>query len=285
VSVRTPSSVTANCSLPDRNAHRRLVPGAAGRDLPDEIPRPISLPGVHEAAQRLAALLPRGHLVELGAGEGAFCQWALQENFKVTALEIDPAIFRVPGAQCLAADLNTTVPLPDACCDLAVAMDIVEHLENPFQLLREMERILRPGGRAIISTPNEHNLANRWTYFTTGFYGDSRRVIDENDPQLPMKHINMTPPAQLELVWRRAGFELERVEVSRHRALAWLLLPVLWPLQTFKYWSKIRSAADDAQRQRCRDAYAFLNRLSLQVGRVIVCQLRKPGPGRFTVSE
>ncbi len=276
--VSTAGRVTAEHSSPTRNAHRSLVPGVQGRDLPDDIALPISLPGVHEVAQRMVADLPRGHLVELGAGEGAFCQWAVREDFDVTALEIDPSIFRAPGVTCLSADLNRAAPLPDACCDVAIAMDVVEHLENPFQLLREMARILRPGGRAILSTPNEHNLANRWTYFTTGFHGDSRRVIDENDPQLPMKHINMVPPAQLELVWRRAGLELERVEVSRHRALAWMLLPLIWPWQTLKYWAKIRAAADPAGRQRCRTAYSFLNRLSLQVGRVIVCQLRKPGP-------
>ena len=107
--------------------------------------------------------------------------------------------------------------------------------------MRQMARILRPGGRAILSTPNEHNLANRWTYFTTGFYGDSRRVIDENDPQLPMKHVNMVPPAQLELVWRRAGLELERVEVSRHRALAWMLLPLIWPWQTLKRQNPVQA--------------------------------------------
>lgn len=276
MSVGTAGGVVANRRSPTRNAHRQLVPGVQGRDLPDEVALPISLPGVHEVTQRMVADLPRGPLVELGAGEGAFCQWAVQKGFDVTALEIDPTIFRVRGVKCLPADLNGPVPLPDACCDVAIAMDIVEHLENPFQLLRELARILRPGGRAILSTPNEHNLANRWTYFTTGFYGDSRRVIDEHDPQLPMKHVNMVPPAQLELVWRRAGLELERVAVSRHRAAAWLLLPLLWPWQTLKYWSKIRAAADPAQRRRCRTAYSFLNSLPLQVGRVIVCQLRKP---------
>ena len=268
--------LSLNSETTHRNAHRQLVPGVRIGELRDDVPLPISLPGVHQVAQRMVNDLPRGQLVELGAGEGAFCQWAAREKFDVTALEIDPNIFRASGIECVPADLNQTVPLPDTCCDVAVAMDIVEHLENPFQLLREMARILRPGGRAILSTPNEHNLANRLTYFTTGFYGDSRKVLDEHDPQLPMKHVNMVPPSQLEFIWRKAGLELERVEVSRHRALAWLMLPVFWPLQSLKYWSKIRATGDAAARKRCQTAYAFLNSLPLQVGRVILCQLRKP---------
>ena len=258
-----------------RNAHRELVPGVKGRDLPDEEPLPISLPGVHETAQEMVRQLPRGKMVELGAGEGAFCQWGRREGFDVTALELDPAIFRVPGVECLSADLNQAVPLPDACCDLVVAMDIIEHLENQYQFVREISRILRPGGRAVLSTPNEHNLANRWTYFWSGFYGDSRHVIDEHDPQLPMKHVNMIPPSQMDLAWRRADMQLEDVAVSRHRALAWMLLPMVWPVQTLRYRSRLRKETDPVHRERCRATYGFLNRLSVLVGRVLICQLIK----------
>ena len=46
----------------------------------------------------------------------------------------------------------------------------VEHLEDQFAFVRECWRVLKPGGRLLLSTPNILGLASRWRYFWTGFF-------------------------------------------------------------------------------------------------------------------
>ena len=242
----------------------------------DHAPREWVLPGVHAAARRLLAGVARGRLLDLAAGEGAMSQWACAHGFDVVATEIDRSIFRARGIPCHAVDLNQLLPLADASFDVVTALEIIEHLENQYQFVREIARVLRPGGHAILSTPNEHNLQNRWNYFLTGFYGDSRHVIDEQDPEMPLRHINMIPPSQLELVWRRAGLELAGIDISKLRPTTWLWLPLMLPLQRLRYQLKLSRIRDPRALDRCRRVYALLGDVRMLMGRVVVYHLVKP---------
>src|SRR5260370_32500224 len=66
------------------------------------------------------------------------------------------------------ADLNQTFPFEDATFDVAMAVEILEHLENPRSFLRELARVLKPGGRAIVSTPNLTSLLSRVLFAACG---------------------------------------------------------------------------------------------------------------------
>ena len=48
----------------------------------------------------------------------------------------------------------TAVPLPDAAVDLVVSFETIEHLRQHDEMLSELRRVLRPGGRVIISSPD-----------------------------------------------------------------------------------------------------------------------------------
>jgi SAM-dependent methyltransferase len=53
------------------------------------------------------------------------------------------------------------LPLPSNCCDLLSLFDVLEHIPRPQVLLREVHRLLRPGGLLVIKVPNAANLRNR----------------------------------------------------------------------------------------------------------------------------
>lgn len=53
------------------------------------------------------------------------------------------------------ADVETTIPLPDASVDLIATRNVLEHFRKPDRAFRECRRVLRPGGCVYILTPNK----------------------------------------------------------------------------------------------------------------------------------
>jgi SAM-dependent methyltransferase len=55
------------------------------------------------------------------------------------------------------------VPLPESEADVVVAVETIEHLENPRACLRELVRLTRPGGWVVVTTPNQLSLLSKLT--------------------------------------------------------------------------------------------------------------------------
>ncbi len=100
------------------------------------------------------------------------------DRFKVDA---ERAIAFMPAAQgavnwphgepsATALVFEEDLPLPDSCIDRIVMMHSLEHAENPIETLREMWRILAPGGHLVIVVPNRRGVWARLehTPFGTG---------------------------------------------------------------------------------------------------------------------
>src|SRR5690606_25845842 len=118
-----------------------------------------------------------GSLADLGAGQGALSAWAHDAGFETTAVDFNRGNFVADGIKFIQADLNKPLPVADNTFDIVAALEVIEHLENSYATMREIARILKPGGYAVVSTPNESNLAARLSYFTSGFYSDAAYVM------------------------------------------------------------------------------------------------------------
>lgn len=67
------------------------------------------------------------------------------------------------------ADLNfDSLPYENNSFDVITGFQMIEHLENPFHVMREAHRVLRPGGLFIISFPNPFQWAFRLKFLFTG---------------------------------------------------------------------------------------------------------------------
>ncbi|MFI5350626.1 MAG: methyltransferase domain-containing protein [Elusimicrobiota bacterium] len=72
------------------------------------------------------------------------------------------------------------LPFPDASFDFVLCKDVLEHLLMPLELLTELRRVLRPGGKLLCHVPNHFTLPARTRFLFTNnidtynFYPDSR---------------------------------------------------------------------------------------------------------------
>ena len=113
----------------------------------------------------------RGSALDLGCGNGKTLL-SLGENFSelhgIDILDILSPEARTK-VKFSSADLNFEKLLfADNSLNLVTAFQIIEHLENPFLVMREAHRALRPGGIFMFSVPNPFNLAFRFKFLFTG---------------------------------------------------------------------------------------------------------------------
>jgi SAM-dependent methyltransferase len=171
----------------------------------------------HQITLRLAAAEAPGRALDLGAGQGALSEALKLRGFEVTAADINTAQFRASGVTCAKLDLNRPLPFPDEGFDLVLAVEILEHLESPRAFLREIFRVLRPGGLAVVSTPNITSLPSRVLFLATGcfdlFVPTKRRLEDPLDAEAD-GHISPLPGWLLRYHLREGGFEIEKTRYT-----------------------------------------------------------------------
>jgi SAM-dependent methyltransferase len=106
-------------------------------------------------------LFPGARLLDAGCGRALqFCRH-FQAGHQVIGIDLDPVLetrnactpFGVRG------DL-TNLPFPSEYFDLVISRSVVEHLESPLFVFREFYRVLRPGGKLVIVTPNKYDYVS-----------------------------------------------------------------------------------------------------------------------------
>jgi SAM-dependent methyltransferase len=216
-----------------------------GSDAPPDESREIR-PISHASTNRrvLDLVLPLvgagTRVLDVGAGEGYFSQllgehvatrFGVAPADVVHACDVHPEYFRYAKVPCAPIDPSGRLPYDDATFDVVCSLEVIEHVEDQFHFCRELLRVLRPGGTAIVSTPNVLNVNSRWRTLHSGF-----AVLFDPLPQSEVDvvhtsgHIHPIGWYYLALMLRRAGARTLRLEFDRHKRSAHLLRALLWPV-------------------------------------------------------
>lgn len=166
----------------------------------------FAAPGLHAAAATLlASAAPAGaRVLEIGAGSGAMSLRLRDAGFAVTASDLFRESFKPADVPFVAADLDTDfAPALAGRFDAVLALEIIEHLENPRHLLRQLRAILPPGGQLVLSTPNIANPVSQALFLRRGqfqWFGD--------EDYREHGHITPLSPWQMEKALAECGFAL-----------------------------------------------------------------------------
>lgn len=173
----------------------------------------------------------RGKLFEGSCGRGKSANRLASLGYQVTCSSLVGRPQLAPGIECReGVDLNRGLPFDPESFDVAVLQEVIEHLENPAHVVREFNRILRPGGRWVLTSPNASCLRSRLHFLFTGFLKGRRRPGNYNLP--PGEYSNLFIPflPTLHYLLWSYGFRVVATGRSARKASSLVLYVLLFPL-------------------------------------------------------
>ena len=170
---------------------------------------------VKELCAKITDRTPR--ILDVGCGTGANLKM-LSQFGDAEGVDISPDALefcRERGLMNVKLGAAEALPYEDGAFDLVTALDVVEHLDDDLGGLREMHRVLRPGGRVLLFVPTF-----MWLWGIQDVVSNHRR--------------RYTLP-ELRRVAREAGFEIERTTYANI-----IFLPPVFLVRTLMRFTGIK---------------------------------------------
>lgn len=147
------------------------------------------------------------------------------------------------------ADLNKPIDLPDNSFDVVICREVIEHVECVPHTLREFNRVLKPGGRLIMTFPNRLQIRSRILHLLTGFYRGMKSPINLDVPYGDA-HINLIGYPEMDYFLRKTGYEITAVESSYFQTsdTVFLLLHPFIALATRYYLLHYKKSAQEHEK-------------------------------------
>ena len=95
-------------------------------------------------------------VLDAGSGGGHFSAEAVKRGGKVTSLDVGPNLLKQVSQRCQSECVVGSVldiPFPDGTFDLVFSTEVIEHTPDPLRAVRELCRVVAPGGTLVITTP------------------------------------------------------------------------------------------------------------------------------------
>ena len=161
-----------------------------------------------QIAARRAQLQPApAQVLDFGAGEGALSYRLADAGYDVTAVDIDEKSYKCSVARFVPLDFNNKsavdafVAAHQNQFDVVLGIEVIEHIESPWEYVRSLTSMLKPRGILLITTPNITSWMSRFRFL---FWGQFQHF---GEAQLSYGHIAPISPWELELVFKRTNLK------------------------------------------------------------------------------
>ncbi len=210
-------------------------------------------------------------VVDIPAGNGVTSAALQKAGALVQAYDLFPEFFRVEGVLCLPADLSEKLPIESESADYIFCQEGIEHICDQAKVFAEFSRVLKPGGRLILTTPNYSGLKAKVSYL----FGETEvlaRVMppneieslwfsDEKKERVYFGHVFLVGLLKLRLLALLANLRLGTLYPTRANSTSLLLFPILYPFIYFYSWRayrrSVRKAPDELSRERLKEVFRW----------------------------
>ncbi len=142
--------------------------------------------------------MPPGRLLDIGCGNGAFIGAMARLGWDAHGIDFDEAAIAAarqhPGVTVAAGNLASQ-HYPAAHFDAVVMSNVIEHVPDPVEVFAECHRVMRPGARLVMITPNMQALGHE-------LFGRDWRGLE------PPRHLFLFQRSSMRRLARAAGFTL-----------------------------------------------------------------------------
>ncbi|MFQ5634377.1 MAG: class I SAM-dependent methyltransferase, partial [Gammaproteobacteria bacterium] len=213
-------------------------------------------------------------VLDIPAGDGRASQEFLRKGAIVKPLDLFPEFLKVSGLEGGFGDMGDPLPLSDASVDIVMCQEGIEHVPDQLGLLNEFNRVLKPGGRLLLTTPSLSHVRARVSHmlFETDLWRrmpptelDSVWFSESRSDRIYFGHLFLLGVHHLRTICSISGFEIrERIRTQ----IGWtsvflgvLLYPllVLTTLITYRTYSKKKRDIPSAARKRIWGDHVRLN--------------------------
>ena len=214
-------------------------------------------------------------VLDLPCGRGALTKRLLQKNINVVPSDV-VNILKIDDMadKFTLSDMDRRLPFDNNTFTELVCIDGIEHIEKPFDFIRECNRVIVSSGRILISTPNISAARSRWRYFLTGHHNKCKTPLNEKNVN-PLHHKNMISFPELRYILHTSGFEIEKIRTNRIKAISYLYgiyYPFLY-FATGMVYSKEEKDID--QRQRNAEIRRAMFSSPVYFGETLIVSARK----------
>lgn len=226
---------------------------------------------VRGAIEIIPSGLTPGAALDISAGDGLSTAMLSERGWRVVSTEWHP---RRPGW--VAVNLDRGLPFRAASFDLVLMLEVIEHLADIPQAIREIARVLRPGGAAIITTPNRLNVSSRLHYLLSGFYKGRRTPLPYRYKVEDGRNWHVMGLNDFHWIAHGAGLHLDALGKSRRKLKARIMAVILYPaIAAYSWFLYGRGDKDPAQRELNRELFRLMTSASCLMDENIVMRFRR----------
>jgi SAM-dependent methyltransferase len=158
-------------------------------------------------------------LLDLGAGAGIVEQMNFRGAVaKVCGIDLDSRVLDNPFLDIAKVTDGNDVPFPDESFDIVISDNVLEHLENPESVFREVERVLRPNGVFLFKTPNRSHYMPLIARVTPhGFHRFVNRLRGRNIVDTFPTLYRANSRREVSLLAATCGLKIEKIDLIEGR--------------------------------------------------------------------